>query len=156
MNGRAPVRLMSAARAVNDYMPIHLAELVADALREAGRKIVGARVAVLGYTYLEESDDTRNSPSEMLVTKLHEMDVEVVIHDPWVPEYQGDLLERVKDCDAAVVMVAHRVYKALDLTALKNALRAPVLIDGRRVFNAELVQAAGFLYRAVGLGVQAI
>jgi len=35
--------------------------------------VEGARVAVLGYTHLEESDDTRNSPSEVLVARLREL-----------------------------------------------------------------------------------
>lgn len=152
MNGYAHVRLLSAARAVNDYMPSHIAEIAVEAMREAGREIIGARVAVLGYTYLADSDDTRNSPSEVLVNKLREMDAEVVIHDPWVPEYQGDLLNRVKGCDAMVVMVAHRIYKALDLITFRDAMRTPVLIDGRRVIETAQAKAIGFIYRAVGLG----
>lgn len=42
-------------------------------------------MAVLGYAYLENSDDTPNSPSEVLVRRLQELEVEVVMHDPCVP-----------------------------------------------------------------------
>ncbi len=152
-NGLAPVQLLSAARAVNDHMPAHMADLVRKMVEEAtGRDIAQARVAVLGYAYLEESDDTRNSPSEVLAALLRNWSAEVVIHDPWVPGYEGDLFDRVRGCDAAVLMVAHRAYKALDLARLKAALRTPVLVDGRRAFTAEQAQAAGLRYRAVGLG----
>ena len=152
VNGLAPVQLLTAARKVNDYMPRHVADVVKQMVKASGRALSNARVAVLGYAYLEESDDTRNSPSEVLVAKLRELGAEVTVHDPWVPEYQGDLLERARGCDAAVVMVAHRTYKTLDLAALKAVLRTPVLVDGRRVFTAEKAHAAGLRYHAVGLG----
>lgn len=149
-----PLRIIPAARAVNDYMPLHMRELLRDALSEAGRELERARVAVLGYAYLEDSDDVRNSPSEVLVRSLQKLGAYVVIHDPWVEGYQGDLMERVQGCDAVVVMVAHGAYRPLDLQALKAVLRLPVLVDGRRVFDGEDARAQGFIYRSVGRGKQ--
>jgi len=143
-------RLIPAARMVNDGMPSHVARLTVEALREAGVEISSARVAVLGYAYLENSDDTRNSPSRILETRLRELGAEVVIHDPYVPEYKGDVLERLSGCDAAVLMVRHHDYYALDLGALRDALNAPVLVDGRHVFDAEQARSAGLVYRGVG------
>ena len=107
---------------------------------------------MLGYAYLEDSDDTRNSPSEALVSRLRELGAEVVIHDPWVREYQGDVLACIKDCDAAVVMVAHSLYRKIDPAALKSALRTPVLVDGRNVFDASTARAAGLIYLGIGKG----
>src|SRR5207249_606029 len=127
-HGQAPLHVIPAARAVNDAMPLHVADLTCEALREAGRALAQARVAVLGYAYLEESDDGRNSPSEALVARLQQLGAEITIHDPYVVQYQGDLGALVLGCDAAVVMVAHNAYRALDLGALKSALRTPVLV----------------------------
>jgi len=141
-------RLIPTARAVNDGMPLHVADLVADGLRAVGLEIAGARVAVLGYAYLEESDDARNSPSAVLVARLREVGAEVVIHDPFVPPYQGDWRDVVRGCDAAAVMVAHRAYRQMDLDELRGLLRHPVLVDGRNLFTAE--EARGFVYRGVG------
>jgi UDP-N-acetyl-D-mannosaminuronic acid dehydrogenase len=152
VDGKAPLRLIPAARAVNDDMPLHMADLTVQALQSVGCQVAGARVAVLGYAYLEDSDDTRNSPSEALVARLREWDAQVVIHDPWVAEYRGDVIERLKDCDAVVVMVAHRAYRALDLGAVKAALRTPILIDGRRVFDAAQAEATGLTFRSLGRG----
>jgi len=143
-------KLIPAAREVNDFMPLHMAELTVDALEEVGREIEGARVAVLGYAYLENSDDTRNSPSEVLVARLQELGAEVVIHDPWVPEYRGDLEVRARGCDAVVVMVAHAEYRRLDWSGLKQHLRCPVLVDGRRVVIDPAQQSSGFVFRGVG------
>ena len=145
-------RLTSAARAINDGMPLHMADLTVEALREVGIGIARAKVAVLGYAYLENSDDTRNSPSEVLVARLQELGAEVAIHDPYVPGYQGDLWEAVQGCDAVVVMVAHDEYRAVDLPGLQEQVAHPILIDGRHVFSAEQAQAAGWTYRGVGQG----
>jgi UDP-N-acetyl-D-mannosaminuronic acid dehydrogenase len=145
-------RLIPAARAINDGMPLHVADLVVDALREVGREIAGAKVAVLGYAYLGNSDDTRNSPSKVLVERLRELGAEVVTHDPWVREYRGEVLERVDCSDAVALMVAHQAYRQLDLSALGFLLRTPILIDGRGVFDAKLRRAAGLLYWGVGRG----
>lgn len=145
-------KLIPAAREVNDYVPLHMAELTVDALGRAGVEIEDARIAVLGYAYLENSDDIRNSPSITLVSRLQELGAEVVVHDPWVRDRQGDLEERMQGCDAIVVMVAHDEYRAVDLTKLRARVARPILIDGRHVFSAEQARAAGWAYRGVGLG----
>lgn len=148
------LRLIPAARAVNDSMPYHVANLLQHALRSAGRKLAGARILVLGYAYLENSDDTRNSPSETLVGQLKKMKAEVVIHDPYVPQYQSDLEQLARNADAAVLMVNHSQYKKLDLNRLKNLLRTPVFIDGRGLFSAAQLKQAGWTYRIIGVSDQ--
>ena len=145
-------QLIPAARVINDGMPLHVVDLVVGALREAGRDIASAKVAVLGYAYLENSDDARNSPSEVLVARLRELGAEVVIHDPYVPEYQGRSEGKVQGCDAAVLMVAHEVYKTLDLAALRATLRTPILVDGRHMFDVAQAKAIGLVYYSVGQG----
>ena len=142
-----PARLIPAARAVNDGMPAHVADLVIDGLRAAGKDIHGARVVILGYAFLENSDDTRNSPSAVLVERLRALGAEPVIHDPYVPAYRGDLRERVRGGDAAVVMVRHGEYLKLDPQELVGWLASPVVVDGRHVFAAD---AARWIYRRVG------
>ena len=150
-NGFQP-RLIPAARQINDGMPLHVLDLLIDALSRAGMAIEDARVAVLGYAYLENSDDTRNSPSQVLVARLRELGAQVVIHDPYVPEYKGDLAQVVQGCDAIVLMVAHDVYRAVDLEDLKVKVACPILIDGRHIFSMRQAQTAGWDYYSVGLG----
>jgi len=67
----------------------------------------------------------------VLVRKLRELGAKVVIHDPYVPPYQGDLRERLRGCDAAVLMVAHDEYRHLNPAELD----VPVVVDGRRVLE---------------------
>lgn len=146
-----PLRLIPAARAINDGMPVHAADLLAQGLAAHGRELAGARVLVMGFAYLENSDDTRNSPSEILVDALRARGAQVVIQDPFVPEFNVDLLDAARGCDAAVVMVAHRPYAALDWAALQSALNLPVLVDGRRVLDAAAARAAGWTYLGIGV-----
>ncbi len=145
-------QLIPAARQVNDFMPLHMAELTVAALQEAGIEIEEARVAVLGYAYLENSDDTRNSPSVTLISRLEELGAEVRVHDPYVREFQGELEACVRGCDAVVVMVAHDEYRALEWERLRAWLAHAVLVDGRHVLAADTARAAGWVYRSVGVG----
>jgi UDP-N-acetyl-D-mannosaminuronic acid dehydrogenase len=144
--------LIPRARQLNDSMPLHMAELLEAALTQARCSIQGAKIAVLGYAYLENSDDTRNSPSQTLVAYLRQMGAHVIIHDPYVPEYKAEITETVKGADGVVIMVGHDVYRDLNLVDLKPLLNHPVLIDGRRVFEPEAAHQAGFVFRGIGRG----
>lgn len=145
------LRLIPAAREINNSMPLHMVKLLEEALARVGRPILDARIAVLGYAYLEDSDDTRNSPTRTLVARLYELGAEPVIHDPWIPEYNGDVYEKAKGCDAAVVMVAHSAYKEMDLNILRGVLKTPILLDGRRAFReGRVAEVFGSGYVLVG------
>lgn len=144
-------RLIPTAREINEYMPIHVANLTIEALEQAGVKISESRVAVLGYSYLENTDDTRNSPSAVLVSKLKELGVEIRIHDPFVKDYQGELKNIIRECDAMIIMVAHDEYHELNLNNLRDLMSHPILIDGRNVFDPIIVKSMGWLYWGVGI-----
>ena len=145
-------RLVPTARAINDGMPLHVADLVVDALREAGRDIAGAKVAVLGYAYLQNSDDTRNSPSAVLVERVRKLGAEVSIHDPYVVGCERDLSSVLQGADVAVIAVAHDAYRSLDWAALRSQFRTPIVVDGRNVCDGAALDAVGYRYRMVGRG----
>jgi UDP-N-acetyl-D-mannosaminuronic acid dehydrogenase len=144
----AEASLLGAARHLNDAMPAHVADLVFDLAGAAA----GLRVAVLGYSYLENSDDTRNSPSEALATRLREAGCEVAIHDSFVDAYKGDVLQVLRGCDCAVLMVAHTAYRELDLTAAAGVMRQARMVDARGFFEAGALAEAGFRSRTIGVG----
>ena len=114
--------LISSARRINDGMPLHMVELIEEALGEAGVKPAGAKVAVLGVAYLENSDDTRNTPAAPLAALLRARGVRVVAHDPYVRERDWvksggdgvpltrDLAEALQGADCASVVTRHREY----------------------------------------------
>jgi len=146
--------LLAVSRRVNDAMPLHIADLVFSALREAGVPASGARVAVLGYTYLPDSDDTRNSPTAALLPILEAAGCVAVVHDPFVPQYQRGLMETLTGADCVVVMVAHSEYRPLQLKAAAETMRNAILVDGRNVFDPDALETAGFRHRRVGTGVR--
>jgi UDP-N-acetyl-D-mannosaminuronic acid dehydrogenase len=155
--GAFPVdlELIALAREINDSMPLHLVALTEDALLETGVVLNGAKIAVLGVAYLEDSDDTRNSPAVPVIDALQEKHASVVAHDPYVRSIDGyeltrDLEAALEGADAAVIVTKHRRYFEMDPTWIKETMRTPILIDGRNVFDAQTLRAAGLTYRAVG------
>jgi UDP-N-acetyl-D-mannosaminuronic acid dehydrogenase len=136
-------------------MPLHLVELTVQALTERGVELDGAKIAVLGVAYLEDSDDTRNTPAVPVIEAFQERCASVVAHDPYVRQLDGyeltrDLEPALRGADAAVIVTKHRPYYELDLDWLKQTMRTPILVDGRNVFDGKTVRAAGFTYRAIG------
>jgi len=149
---KVQLHVIPAARKVNDSMPVHIANLLETALNKEGVSISDARVAVLGYAYLEESDDTRNSPSETLIKFLESKGAAIKVHDPFVANYKLPLEEILQDSDAVVIMVSHQVYKTLDLEILKKSLKHPIIIDGRRAVDPIQAKSEGFSYYGIGFG----
>ncbi len=149
--------LIPTARAVNEFMPRRMARLIEEALAAGGRKIKGARVAVLGFAYRENTEDARNTPAKPLIQELRRRGADVVIHDPYARSERGytitrDLDAATKGADAVALVTAHDAYRKLDVTALRRGMRHRVLVDGRNVFQGPDLIAAGFVYRAIGKG----
>jgi UDP-N-acetyl-D-mannosaminuronic acid dehydrogenase len=149
--------LIPTARAVNDFMPRRMARLVEEALGAAGRKIKGARVAVLGFAYRENTDDTRNTPAKPMIQELRRRGADVVIHDPFARSERGytisrDLKPVIKGADCVAIVTAHDAYGKLDPKQLHRSMRRRVLVDGRNLFEGNDVVKAGFVYRGIGKG----
>ncbi|MEO1286894.1 MAG: nucleotide sugar dehydrogenase [Chloroflexota bacterium] len=127
--------LIPTARAVNASMPQHVLHLTENALSKHDIALKDAKIVALGYAYLENSDDTRNSPSEAFVQVAWSAEAEVCIHDPYVPAYQQSLDDMVHNADALVILVAHDMYKTLDWQALLSTMRTPIIVDSRNVID---------------------
>ncbi len=148
-------RLIALAREINDSMPRHLSDLCVEALKEAGVGIYGAKVTVLGIAYLENSDDTRNSPAFTLIKALEVYGAHPIVHDPFVEEANGIVIEKsldnaIRDSDCVVLVTAHDDYHNVDLDHLKKLMRTPVIVDGRKVFDKKECYAKGFVFRGIG------
>jgi len=143
-----------------------MAALIEEALAEAGRELVGAKVVLLGVAYLENADDARNTPAAALARLLQACRAEVVAHDPYVREADWrralgggvdvplaeNLWEALRGADCVALVTRHREYQALDLQGMKDAMRTPVLVDGRDVFDPVRCAKVGFVMRTVGRG----
>jgi UDP-N-acetyl-D-mannosaminuronic acid dehydrogenase len=150
-------QIVVQGRAMNDYMPIHMLELLKRGYRENGNNIKNPKVAVLGYAFIANSDDTRNTPALPLINLLKEQKYQVFVHDPYVKsseetEIINDLELVLSGADAIMIVTNHKQYYDIDLTHLKGLMRTPVIIDGRNIFNSDKCRELGFIYFGVGKG----
>ena len=145
-------QLIPLARHINDFMPRHMFDLLKSAVGESGKDIEKRKVAILGYAYDANSDDTRNTPTEPLMKLLDDNNIDYIVHDPYVAEYKLVLEKALKGVHAVVLMTAHDTYRKIKLSALKKLMKgkSPILIDGRNVWDKDLAIKAGFLYKGVG------
>jgi UDP-N-acetyl-D-mannosaminuronic acid dehydrogenase len=169
----AGLRLIPLAREINDGMPHHMLALIEETLAEAGRELAGATVTLLGVAYLENADDTRNTPAAALAKLLLARGATVMAHDPYVREADwkraldtqfathnsqflvpltSDLWEALDGADCAALVTRHREYQGLNLQRVKNRMNTPAVVDGRNVFALGDWLDAGFAARAVGKG----
>jgi len=163
--------LLSTARRINDSMPLHVAALVEQALARVGQPLAGAKVAVLGVAYLENADDTRNTPAVPLIRALRERGAVLTAHDPYVrPEeyrslglgasaageqgvpYTQDLAQALQGADCAVIVTRHRDYLGPALPQAAQAMRTRILVDGRDCLEPQACAQAGITYHGLGRG----
>jgi len=153
-----PFSIMADARYLNDWMPVHMVDLLVSALNEAKKDIKDSLIGILGYAFLENSDDARNTPTVHFIKELEKRGAKYKIHDPFVKDneegYQieTDLDKTLTNCDALVVMTKHDEYMEINPAKLQNLLRTKVIIDGRNLFDPLEFITAGFIFKGVGKG----
>jgi len=150
-------KILIESRKTNDSMPQHMKDLVEEALHEKNVKLQDARVCILGFAFLGDSNDTRNTPALPLYNLLKDTCKEVIVHDPYVKEFEGinltnNLGNALKNKDCMVIVTRHKQYVDIRLDWLKSILATPVIVDGRNVFYPKDCEEAGFSYRGVGIG----
>lgn len=147
------------ARKVNDFMPRHMFNLTVSALDRIGKSLEGSNVAMLGWAFINDSDDARNPPSETYRDLLLDAGAKVTVHDPHVLSYPEvelyrDIDEVVRGADCIAVMTAHSNYFDLDPVRIKELTgqKNPVIIDGRNVVAPDRYIDLGFVYKGIGRG----
>lgn len=147
------------ARKINDFMPEHMYNLTLEGFERANRKLKGTKIALLGWAFLNNSDDTRNTPSEPYYDMVTRAGAQVSVHDPYVTEYEGlkisqNLEDCIKGATAIVIFTGHKQYLNLKAGALKKLTGSPhpIIIDGRNVADPDAFIKEGFIYKGIGRG----
>ena len=144
-----------AGRRVNDQMGHFVGRAAIKELIASGKNVAQARIAILGVTFKENVADIRNSRVAEVVEELADHGVEVVLCDPHAnarevkAEYGLSLVpfEELKNLDGIISAVRHREYAELSLGRMREMCRHnPVLLDVRRLYDADLASQAGFRY----------
>jgi len=81
-------KFIELAAEVNQTMPYHVVDLVAQALGLEGKSLAGAQVLILGVAFKRDIDDARNSPAERIIELLLRRGAQVSYNDPYVPRYR--------------------------------------------------------------------
>ena len=147
------------ARKVNDFMPVHMYNLTVAALKRIGKEMKGSKIAMLGWAFIRDSDDARNTPSEPYRDLCLKAGATVTVHDPYVVNYPGieisDNLENViRDADAVVILAGHSAYSDIKVDWVKKITgkEKPVIVDGRNVIEPDEFISKGFVYKGIGRG----
>lgn len=119
-------------------------------------------VALLGLAFKQDTDDMREAPSLTIAEYLHERGANVRGYDPVAMEVAQRVLPYVEMCsdsydlakgaDALIVLTPWNEFKQLDMERIKSAMRQPVLIDGRNLYDPARMEQIGFQYRGIGRG----
>jgi len=116
----------------------------------------GAKIAVLGLAYKENTDSTKNSPALLLLEHLRSR--KVTVHDPAVspsivPWATGaaDPLEAASGADVLVIATPWPQYRTLNPTDLARVMAGRTIIDPYRVLEGAVCAKAGFTYRTLGM-----
>ncbi len=148
---------ISLGRRINDYMPVHIVDLIGMALTHHQLGFHNTVVTILGAAYLEDSDDIRNTPARPVVSLLKSRNAEVRIHDPYIEvlddlPIEQDFWKAVDGSECLVFITKHSEYFNIDLEKTKNKMKVPIIIDGRNIFNQKQVEKIGFYYKGIGKG----
>ena len=132
-------------------------------VRSALWTLRGKRIAVLGLAFKGETDDIRESPAIDLVEMLLAEGCTIAAYDPAAMKrsmaempasqhlcYAEDAYAAARDADALLVLTDWREFVALDLQRLYTAMRYPIVIDGRNLFDPKTMQQHGFTYISIG------
>jgi UDPglucose 6-dehydrogenase len=147
-------QLVSAVIEVNDLQK----RRVVAKLQERLGSLRGKKIALLGLAFKPNTDDMREAPSLVLASRLQTEGADVHAWDPLVdshPALEGvvmeeSLLDAVRDADAAVIVTEWPELEGLASEEVRDAMRTPLIVDGRNLLDPEAVRAAGFDYEGIG------
>jgi UDPglucose 6-dehydrogenase len=153
----APARIVETVEAVNKARKLRLATRVEQA---CGGSLTGKRIALLGLAFKPNTDDMRDAPSIDLVAGLLAAGARVSAYDPesmvqarpLMPDvdFRDDAYACVEGADALVIVTEWDAFRALDLSRVKTALKAPVVVDLRNIYRPEDMRRRGFAYSSIG------
>jgi UDPglucose 6-dehydrogenase len=130
-------------------------------VRNALWTLRGKRLGVLGLAFKGGTDDIRESPAVLVVQSLVQEGCVVAAYDPAAMErarevlrsnveFVGSPYEAATGADALLILTEWEEFATLDLPQINSKLRYPIVIDGRNLYNPEMMAAHGFTYYSVG------
>ncbi|HVG61999.1 MAG TPA: UDP-glucose/GDP-mannose dehydrogenase family protein [Hyalangium sp.] len=137
--------------------------LVHKALRHLGPSLEGRQLAVWGLAFKPKTDDMREAPSIEIIEGLLAKGARIVAHDPVATNsarrmlgnritYAPNPYAAAEGADALVIVTEWNEFRHPDFDRLKHLMKAPVIFDGRNLFEPERMRERGFTYFCLGRG----
>lgn len=129
----------------------------------------GCTIGILGLAFKPNTDDMREAPSIDIIRWITSQGAMVRVYDPVATQTAQEALTRegirldvvtfydnayavAEEADALVIVTEWNEFKSLDMLQIRTAMRRPVLIDGRNIYEAAEMTRVGFVYRGMGRG----
>lgn len=155
-----PLRVLTAVEAANEAQK---EVLVAKIVQRFGERLDGRNFAVWGLAFKPDTDDMREAPSLTLIRGLAARGARITAYDPVAAtearrvigempalKFAPTAHAALEGADALIVVTEWKEFRGADLETIRGALRAPVLFDGRNIFDPALARAAGLDYIGIG------
>lgn len=156
--------LLAAVEAVNQRQKQRLYEMIVTHFG-SGQNLRGKTFAVWGLSFKPNTDDMREAPSRALIEALWAAGAKVQAYDPEaMTEAQriyglrddfllaGTKEAALRGADALVICTEWKGFMAPDFAYLAQALREPVIFDGRNLYDPARMESLGIRYYGIGRG----
>ena len=152
------LQIANAVEAVNAQQKHFLADKL---IARFDGDLTGRTIGLWGLAFKPETDDMREAPALVFIERVRAKGAHVVAFDPEAMavarEILGDTvtfvdsaMDAVDGADALVLMTEWSVFRNPDFDVLKDALAAPIIFDGRNIYDPDAVRRAGFEYHGIG------
>ena len=131
-------------------------------VRELLGGLRGKTIGILGLAFKPNTDDIREAPALDIIAMLQREGAQVKAYDPVaMPNamrvvdrvvFAQDAYDLVAGCDAVILATEWNEFKNIDLNRVKASMKQPVIVDGRNLYDPDLMRRHGFTYRGMGRG----
>ena len=155
-------RLLAAVEDRNDTQKTVLFEKISQHFEG---DLEGRTFALWGLAFKPNTDDMREAASRVLMEALWDAGARVQAYDPEAMEeaqrlygdrddltLAGTKEAALKGADALVILTEWQAFRAPDFELMAERLKAPVIFDGRNLYDPERMARRRFTYYAIGRG----
>ena len=151
-------RILPAVDAINEAQKEVLFSKIKNRLGDLSGKLI----AVWGLAFKPNTDDIREASSLVLIRSLLEAGASVRTHDPEAMGAMSSLLgadaitcvddpmEALDGADALAIVTEWKTFRSPDFSRMKKSMKAPLIFDGRNLYDPETVANASIEYHAIG------
>ena len=152
------MRVLQAVEEVNEKQKSILFEKLQ---RHFSGDLRDKTIALWGLAFKPETDDMREAPSLILIDKLLNAGCKVRVYDPAAMTecrrrigdsvcYATDMYDAALDADVLMLVTEWKEFRLPSWAVIKKAMRIPVLLDGRNIYEKKEIEELGFTYHCIG------